>query len=82
MVGSGGDVVFGVVDSHVAELLELFEFVFAPLVGSQVALDSDLLFRVFVYHVVYPSLLVSHSLGSNWAAIVFLSGAVCDLRPS
>lgn len=80
-MGSGGDVVFGVVDSHVAELLELFEFVFPPLMGSQVALDSDLLFRAFACHVVYPSLLVSHSLGSNWAAIVFLSGTVCDLRP-
>ncbi len=51
-MGSGGDVVFGVVDSHVAELLELFEFVFPPLVGSQVALDSDLLFGIFVCHVV------------------------------
>lgn len=49
--------------------------------GLQIALDPNLLFCAFVDDVVYPPFLVSDSLGSYWAAIVFLSLIMCDLWP-
>lgn len=47
--------------------------------GLQIALDPNLLFCAFVDDVVYPPFLVSDSLGSYRAAIVFLPLIMCDL---